>query len=294
MLDYQSAHCFYQVAKLQSFDAAAQSLTLTQSAVSQKVKRLEQAFGAPLLIRERPIRLTKLGEQLMTHIQKVMLLEDGLWEQINSVGNEEPLAVAVNNDVLATWFVEVLSEFAKQDTTKLHVKSHDQSKTRELLQRGEVMACVSDVGTPVSGGRSISLGSMNYELVASPEFVNLYFSTDGRREEVSQVPSLIFDEHDVLLWNRYQRECFWIDADTRKSHWYPSSHGFVELLKSGTVCALVPSVQIKNELEEGQLVSIFPDKVLQVPLYWHWYELGNPVLERLTRVIQTVTQTVLV
>lgn len=293
MLDYQAAYCFYQVAKLHSFEAAAQALALTQSAVSQKVKRLEYTCGGPLLVRERPIRLTPLGESLMTHIQKVLLLEDGLWEQLKGPANDEPLAVAVNNDVLATWFVDVLSHFAQHDETRLQVKSHDQSKTRELLQRGEVMACISDVGTPVSGGRSVALGNMDYELVASDAYIERYFSNGIENVALSQLPSLIYDEYDVALWHRYQKECLQIEADTRASHWYPSSHGFVALVKSGTVCALVPSVQVKEELARGQLVSLFPDKKLPVPLFWHWYELGNPVLERLTQVVQNVTRTVL-
>lgn len=293
MLDYQAAYCFYQVSKFQSFEAAAQSLSLTQSAVSQKVKRLEQSFGAPLLVRERPLRLTTLGEQLLTHIQKVMLLEDGLMELLHGSGSEEPLAVAVNNDVLATWFVDVLSQFAQHDRTKLQVKSHDQSRTRELLQRGDVMACVCDVGAPVSGGRSISLGSMSYELVASPEFIAQHFPKGVSLVDTQRLPSLLYDENDVQLWHRYQKECLGIEEDITQSHWYPSSHGFVSLVKSGTVCALIPSVQIKEELSSGQLISLFPDRLLKVPLYWHWYELGNPVLERLTRVIQSVTRTVL-
>ncbi|MGB2065366.1 ArgP/LysG family DNA-binding transcriptional regulator [Marinomonas gallaica] len=293
MLDYQAAYCFYQVAKLQSFEAAAQALSLTQSAVSQKVKRLEHSFGAPLLIRERPIRLTSLGEHLVTHIQKVLLLEDGLLELFHGSGSEEPLSIAVNNDVLATWFVDVLSQFSDVDSTILQVKSQDQSKTRELLQRGDVMACVCDVGAPVSGGRSVSLGNMTYELVATPEFVNKHFPNGIDETAVTKLPSLIYDEHDIALWRRYQQECLWIEADTRKSHWYPSSHGFVALVKSGTVCALIPSVQIKEELSSGQLISLFPNQRLEVPLFWHWYELGNPVLERLTKVVQSVTRTVL-
>ncbi len=59
---------------------------------------------------------------------------------------------------------------------------------------------------------------------------------------------------------------------------------------TGTVCALVASMQVKDALQRGQLVSLFPNNALALPLYWHWYKLNSPVLDRLTEVISAVTQ----
>lgn len=289
MMDYKALVSLHAVLRFQSFDKAAKHLNLTQSAVSQNIKRLEQDCGRPLLIRARPVTATPLGEQILAHFNKVTMLEEDLQEGIQGKASNYPLSIAVNNDALATWFTQVLSQFSSANKTKLHIKSADEGHTRTLLQTGEVIACLSQTGTPVAGGDSVFLGYMNYELVATQGFIDTYFKGDIRPETVLQSPSLIYDERDEL-WARYQDECLNIKAETRNSHWYPSSHGFVELAMSGTVCALVPSIQVKNQLKQKLLISLFPKNRLSLPLYWHWYKLNSPVLDRLKKVILTVTE----
>jgi LysR family transcriptional regulator, chromosome initiation inhibitor len=289
MLDYKALTSLHAVLKFQSFDKAAEYLHLTQSAVSQNIKRLEQECGRPLLIRARPVVATPLGEQLLAHFNKVTMLEEGLQEAIQGQQAKQPINIAVNNDVLATWFPEVVSQFSAFDKTKLHIKAADQAKTRALLQTGEVVACVSQIGTPVSGGDSIFLGNMYYELVATPSFIDTHLKGNLTAEAVLTSPSLIYDEHDEL-WARYQNECLNVTTDISHSHWYPSAHGFVELVMGGTVCALIPSIQIKQKIKSKKLISLLPNKRLALPLYWHWYKLNSPVLDRLTKVILTVTR----
>ena len=292
MMDYKALTSLHAVLKFQSFDKAAQYLNLTQSAVSQNIKRLEQECGQPLLIRARPVVATPLGEQLLAHFNKVIMLEEGLRESIEGHQTNQPISIAVNNDVLATWFTHVVKDFSAMDNTKLQIKAADQNQTRALLQTGQVVACLSQIGTPVAGGDSVFLGNMHYELVATPSFIEDYLKGDLSAESILQSPSLIYDEHDEL-WPRYQNECLETSVNFNNSHWYPSSHGFVELVMGGTVCALVPSVQIKEKIKSKKLVSLLPNKRLALPLYWHWYKLNSPVLDRLTKVIITVTRDVL-
>ncbi|MDB4837695.1 ArgP/LysG family DNA-binding transcriptional regulator [Marinomonas sp.] len=304
MMDYKALASLHAVLMFQSFDKAANYLNLTQSAVSQNIKRLEHRCGRPLLIRARPVVATPLGEKMLAHFNKVSMLEDGLQNDLNGGVASQPISIAINNDSLATWFTQVMEQFSKQQNTKLHIKAADQAHTRQLLQKGEVIACLSDIGSPVSGGGSSFLGNMHYELVATQDFIDNYINNsidnhiaNNLRDSLEvkaiiQSRALVYDEHDEL-WSRYQSECLNIQADTRNSHWYPSSHGFVELVMGGTVCALVPSIQIQDQLKENALVSLFPDKKLALPLYWHWYKLNSPVLDQLTNVIRTVTKNTL-
>ena len=292
MMDYKALTSLHAVLNFQSFDKAAQFLNLTQSAVSQNIKRLEQECGQPLLIRARPVVATPLGEQLLAHFNKVTMLEEGLRESIEGNQAHQPISIAVNNDTLATWFIQVVSDFSALDDTKLHIKAADQNQTRSLLQTGQVVACLSQIGTPVAGGDSVFLGNMNYELVATPSFIKEYLKGDLSTKSILQSPSLIYDEHDEL-WPRYQNECLETSVNLNNSHWYPSSHGFVDLVMGGTVCALVPSVQIKEKIKSKKLVSLLPNKRLALPLYWHWYKLNSPGLDRLTKVIIAVTRDVL-
>ncbi len=292
MMDYKALSCLKAVLQFQSFEKAAQHLHLTQSAVSQSIKKLELKYASPVLVRSRPVVATPLGERLLAHINKVALLEDDLTLTWQQASQSQPINLAVSNDVLATWFPQVVTEFAQQDKVKLHIQAIDQGLTRDLLKTGEVIACLSDIGTPVSGGKSTFVGNMVYELVAAPAFIQHYLKNDIRPQNILKVPSLIYDQHDQL-WSRYQNECLNVSVNNDNSHWYPSSHGFVELVLGGTVCALVPRVQVQKELKRGELVSLFPQQTISVPVYWHWYELNSAVLHRLSKVILNVTKNVL-
>lgn len=62
-----------------SFEQAAAALHLTPSAVSQRVSGLENAVGAPLLIRSRPIRLTSAGQRLVQYLRRSRLMGRNFW-----------------------------------------------------------------------------------------------------------------------------------------------------------------------------------------------------------------------
>lgn len=290
MLDYDALRCFHEVLRYGGFEKGAQALSLTQSAVSQKIKRLEQSVGGPVLVRTKPLRPTPLGNELLAHIQKVSVLEEALNIQSGLTASAAPLSVAVNNDVLATWFSQVLAMFSDTRANPVHIVNADQTQTRDILQQGRVMACISQTGTPVTGGQSLRLGTMKYQLYASPLFIERYLSKGINAEAVMQTPGLLYDEYDVTLLTDYQRECLNMAPSFTTCHWYPSSHGFVKMALDGVVWALLPTLQVTQEVNEGSLVSLFPDKELGVPLFWHWITLDSAALGDLTKAVKHVAK----
>lgn len=64
-----------EVIEQQSFELAAQKLFISQSAISQRIKALEEHIGQPVLIRNQPIVATLAGEQILSHFKKVKQLE---------------------------------------------------------------------------------------------------------------------------------------------------------------------------------------------------------------------------
>ena len=290
MLDYDALRCFHEVLRYGGFEKGAQALSLTQSAVSQKIKRLEQSVGGPVLVRTKPLRPTPLGNELLAHIQKVSVLEEALNIQSGLTASAAPLSVAVNNDVLATWFSQVLAMFSDTRANPVHIVNADQTQTRDILQQGRVMACISQTGTPVTGGQSLHLGTMKYQLYASPRFIERYLSKGIDAEAVMQTPGLLYDEYDVTLLTDYQRECLNMAPSFTTCHWYPSSHGFVKMALDGVVWALLPTLQVTQEVNEGSLVSLFPDKELGVPLFWHWITLDSAALGDLTKAVKHVAK----
>lgn len=288
MLDYGALHCFREVLRYGSFERGAQALNLTQSAVSQKIKRLEQQVGAPVLVRTKPLKATPLGQKLLAHIQKVSVLEEQLNTRNNTAHHAAPISVAVNNDVLATWFTQVIATFSEQRPNPIHIYNADQTQTRTLLQEGKVMACISQTGTPVTGGQSIRLGTMHYQLYASPAFINRYLPDGISAERVMNAPGLLYDEFDVELLTSYQRQCLHYAPTLNNCHWYPSSHGFAKMAIEGVAWALLPTLQVKDYVSSGELVSLFPETQLGIPLFWHWIELESKALSHLNHVVKKI------
>jgi len=290
MLDYDALKCLHEVLRYGGFEKGAQALNLTQSAVSQKIKRLEQSVGGPVLVRTKPLRATPLGKELLAHIQKVSVLEEALNIQSGLEAQAAPISVAVNNDVLATWFSQVMAAFSSARDNPVHIVNADQTQTRDILQQGRVMACISQTGTPVTGGQSIRLGTMRYQLYASPRFIERYLHKGISPERVMKTPGLLYDEYDVTLLSDYQRECLDIAPSFTTCHWFPSSHGFVKMALDGVVWALLPTLQVEQEVNAGEPVPLFPQKELGVPLFWHWTTLESAALADLTKAVKKVAK----
>ncbi len=74
-VDPESARTVAAVLDEGSFDAAARRLLLTPSAVSQRIKTLEQQLGRILLVRSKPVRATEAGEAVARFGRQIALLE---------------------------------------------------------------------------------------------------------------------------------------------------------------------------------------------------------------------------
>lgn len=62
---------FYHVSRLGSLTLAAQALSISQPAVSQSIRQLEQQLGVPLFYRvAKGVRLTKEGETLRAYVAR--------------------------------------------------------------------------------------------------------------------------------------------------------------------------------------------------------------------------------
>jgi LysR family transcriptional regulator (chromosome initiation inhibitor) len=96
------------VIDLGSFDSAADRLHVTPSAVSLRIKALEQRVGQVLVVREKPCTATAAGVPLLRLAAQTALLESKtLAEMGGGEGTAARIAVAVNADSMATWFTGV-------------------------------------------------------------------------------------------------------------------------------------------------------------------------------------------
>jgi LysR family transcriptional regulator (chromosome initiation inhibitor) len=261
-----------------TFDAAAAALHVTPSAVSQRMKALEQGAGRVLLLRTKPVRLTESGQVVVRLARQLAQLERDAVAELGMADSGEPvtLPIAVNADSLATWFLSALTRVPAQQRICFELHREDQDHTTTLLREGLVMAAVTSSPDPVQGCSASPLGRMRYLPVASPEFVARWLDRP-LRQVVGEVPVVVFDRHDDLQ-DRFARTLTrGRDAGPLRHH-VPSSEGFVDAVAAGMGWGLVPAAQAAPRLASGALVRLDPRRAIDVPLYWQQWKLDSPAL----------------
>ncbi|MCK8046500.1 LysR family transcriptional regulator ArgP [Shewanella sp. 1CM18E] len=272
MFDYAHLKALSIVVAQGGFDKAAQHLFISQSAVSQRIKQLEDKVGQSLLIRANPVRPTETGKRLLRHYAQVQLLESELRSEMDVDDPSLPtiVKIAVNADSLATWFLPALVEVFKHHKWLLELIIDDEAYTHNLLKNGEAVGCVTTSHLALTGCSSEFLGHMEYLCVATPAFIEQYFEANSTIEDIALAPAVVFSTKDKLH-DKFLSFYFGITDKSWREHKIPSSESFLEAIKMGMGYGLVGHLQAQSLLDSGELVEVFPNKRMQVPLYWqHW------------------------
>ncbi|WED42804.1 ArgP/LysG family DNA-binding transcriptional regulator [Legionella cardiaca] len=260
------------VIQTQSFAEAAKLLFITQPAVTQRIKQLETQFGQPLLIRSLPYHATPLGEKLLSLLRRTRILEEHLLQEIHK---ELParLSVALNRDSLETWFTRLLSELELLEKINIDIITDDQEVTIDYFRKGSVSACVTTYDRALPGCECTLLGHMNYLLVAAPHFIERHFKNKKTlAENLANAPVIVFDNRDKLP-EQFFNYFFNKPLVLRRYHSVPSVKAYKQFALHGYGYGWVPSLDIVNELANGELQEIAPDKRWLMPLYWHYWQL---------------------
>jgi LysR family transcriptional regulator (chromosome initiation inhibitor) len=175
--DYRTLQALDAVIRERGFERAAQKLCITQSAVSQRIKQLENMFGQPLLVRTVPPRPTEQGQKLLALLRQVELLEEEWLGDEQTGSTPLLLSLAVNADSLATWLLPALSSVLSDSPIRLNLQVEDETRTQERLRRGEVVGAVSIQPQALPSCLVDQLGALDYLFVASKEFAQRYFPT---------------------------------------------------------------------------------------------------------------------
>ncbi len=284
--DYKLLAALADVIELQSFELAANKLFISQSAISQRIKSLEEYVGQPVLIRSQPIVATLAGEQLLSHYSKVKQLEHELVPILSPDKPVKPMKVtlAVNADSIATWFIKAITPVLREHLIELDLIIEHEERTLEHLKRGRAIGAISVIEKPLKGYRSFDLGKMEYCLVSSKGFATEYFGNGVNQNSLKMAPAISYDHKDDMHV-RYIAKHFNLAASEYYCHSVRSSEAFVELVKQGVAYCLLPKLQIERELSSGELINLCPEKELIETLYWHSWVLVKGVNRKISEQI---------
>jgi LysR family transcriptional regulator (chromosome initiation inhibitor) len=281
-IDGQQLAAFAAVIDLGSFDAAAERLHVTPSAVSQRIKGLEQRVGQVLVLREKPCTATAAGIPLLRLAAQTALLEsEALAEMGGSEGTAARIAVAANADSMATWFTGV---FSALDGVLFDIRIEDQDHSARLLRAGVVMGAVTTERTPVPGCRVQPLGVMRYIPVASKGYIKRYLRDGFTAHAVAVAPSLAWNRDDALQ-DELVRKAFRRHV-ARPQHFVPTAEGFGAAVCAGLGWGMFPDSLAEPHLRDGSFVRV-SDVHLDVPLYWQCWKLDSPLVKTVTDVVDS-------
>ncbi len=276
-LDAAGLDCLAALADERSFERAAETLAITQSAVSQRLRSLEAQVGQLLVVRSRPLRLTEPGKRLLRYARQLHALRSDVVRELGVRGaTPERLPIAVNADSLATWVLPALDPLVQRGLREgfgLELVVDDQDFTHDWLRQGEVLGCVTTVRQALRGCVALPLGVMRYVAVASPEFVQRELPGGLGATSVAQVPFLVFNRKDDTQ-QQWVRQALGLRAARLNARYVPSSEAYVQAVTRGWGIGVAPELQIRPLLAREELVVLRPDIHVDVALYWHQWKLG--------------------
>lgn len=158
-LDLTALRSFVAVADTGGVTRAAGYLSLTQSAVSMQLKRLEELLGARLLERQgRGVTLTTAGEQLLSVARRMLDLNDEALRRLSSAADMREISIGVPHDIVYPAMPVVMRQFAAAEPTmKLHLVSSLTLTLKERFAKGEMDAILTtEVGCD-PGGETLTM-----------------------------------------------------------------------------------------------------------------------------------------
>lgn len=288
-LEYPHLAALVAVVREGSFEGAARALHVTPSAISQRIKLLEDQIGA-VTVQRGSCQPTPAGEALYRHGLQVELLEKDLLRQmvpseVDALGATAPIGIAVNADSLATWLIPALQTFTEQTDLCVDIVVDDQDHTAAWLRSGRVLGAVTADAHAVQGCRVSPLGAMRYRATATPAFIRRWFKGGFTAATVRQAPLLMFNRKD-LLQERFIRSLIKERCSELPMHFLPSPNAFLEACLAGIGWGLNPEPLVATHLKHKRLHDVVPRAHLDIPLYWQQWALDSPTLRSLQAALQ--------
>jgi LysR family transcriptional regulator (chromosome initiation inhibitor) len=265
-----------------TFDRAAAALHITPSAVSQRIKSLEEQSGRVLVRRSKPIQATEAGAVLLRLARQVALLEAEAAAELgggDGAAAATPIPLVVNADSLATW---VLPALATVDGAVFDITLDDQEHTIDRLRDGTAMAAIGSDREPVQGCVVRALGAMRYRPLASPGFVERWCPDGWDAGRAAVAPMLVYNRKDALQ-DRYLAR--FAPAARPPRHFVPASTEFAGAALLGLGWGMLPDLQAAEAIADGRLVELDPRGAVDVPLYWQQWSLHSAALDAVASAI---------
>jgi DNA-binding transcriptional LysR family regulator len=254
-INFEHYKVFYNVAKLGSFSAAAKELFISQSAVSQSIKTLEEQTGSVLFARgPRSVKLTAVGEMLFSHIGQAYNLirsAESKIREMQAFGLGE-IKIGVGDTILRFLLIPFLQKFIKKyPKIKLQIINRTSSGIIESLKSGAVDLGIVTLPVEDKDVETLEFRTVEDIFVASGRFAELKNKTIST-QELSRLPLLLLQKESLT---RRNLDAFFASKglDIVPEIELESMELLIELAKIGLGIAYVLKESAASLVSEGEL-----------------------------------------
>ncbi len=292
--DPDALECLAAIVEEGGFERAAVRLSITQSAVSQRLRSLEAQVGTVLIVRSRPLKATSAGHLLLKHTKQMRLLRADLERDLKELApsssgarEDERVSIAINADSIATWALDALGPLVRQGLP-LEIITDDQDFTQEWLREGQVLGCVTTLKQALRGCKVVPLGAMKYIAVGadSMQAIDGFSLKKGiTAHNFRSLPFVAFNRKDDMQ-SEFIAKAFGLKRVALRQLFVPSSQAQLRAVTEGWGVSVLPELTVHADLQAGKLVNLLPEFSLPVQLYWHCWNLESDVLDGLTQALK--------
>ena len=271
-----------QVVETGGFEAAADELHISQSAISQRIKNLESQIGQIVVLRTKPARPTAMGKLLLRFARQITLAQEELHRRVSEErhGAAVSIRIAANADSLDSWVLPALAPLAAKGIA-LDIRRQDEHLSAELLKSGEVMAAITAEHTPLQGCSITKLGAMPYFAACTPRFKRQWFPGGMTLAGLGTAPLVRYDHNDSLE-SRFMHRISATHVDP-PTHFVPTSRGYNDAVALGFGWGLIPGLMLRET--PGSRFEKLSEDPLLVPLYWQQWRVSSPSLDAVAKAV---------
>lgn len=207
---------FVAVTKNSSFSKAADQVHITQSALSQRIKNLEEQLGQSLLIRDPAgVRLTEAGEKLLRYCQVKDMMEEEFLSDLGATEQKDlagTLKIAAYSSILRSVVIPALSPFLrKHPKIQCEFLCKEMHELPQLLQNSQADFIIMDYRLDKASLERKKLGIEEYVMIEStkhetPE--NLFL--DNAVEDTATENFFKFSGKKIKYKRAYMGDCYGI------------------------------------------------------------------------------------